>query len=408
MIRLKFAQGCPLAPPIVSKCRSREPKAISVWLELFCSFTIRRTNLACPTFRPDPMEECPKLMQYCAVLDNMEAIIESGQPLNAEASCRMAREALKGAAPLAVGEVTLVLRSLKNTRFSEKERASLAQLAQSLQGACDQPDRVSVGRVARGPGKLNAAKQVVRQQNIDMFPLYLDRRTWVVISDPESTWPEMENALIERLRTIGLINPSETARRAIWSTILLARTPSSRAPVLCPREALRRQAQIKEACEALCAGYTQPVVFTTFPASMRDMESNHPDYYAKIWPEGLENPHISIEEYLNVVQRLPCRETHRSVAMTGGGGSQRGVLAGLRFGRECSPGCAWGRRWFHWVGQVCFVITLSQSCLLGEHTCDLSLEWCLGSCTCVLYDNAHFFRVTVRGTCCFFEALLFL
>lgn len=91
-----------------------------------------------------------------------------------------------------------------------------------------------------GPDKAAAANRLPRDlalpehkrhfpmQSCLGFPLYLTRCEWAVLLDGEATQAQVMRSLLTRCRELGICNVTEPTARAIWCSILLARTPKGR------------------------------------------------------------------------------------------------------------------------------------------------------------------------------------
>jgi hypothetical protein len=117
---------------------------------------------------------------------------------------------------LTLVEATGAINAIRVSMFDQAQRRRLVQEA----------NRRVIDE--NGRGFAVAAGDAVPQQTCVDWPAYLTESCWQTLLDPRATWPELMRVVCERSRDIGLVNCCERTGRAIWATILLARTPPGR------------------------------------------------------------------------------------------------------------------------------------------------------------------------------------
>lgn len=149
-----------------------------------------------------------------------------GAPIDPHDAHRMIEDSLRTSAWFTVQESSAAIAVIRELDTDHKMELIVTCQRMIRRGAAG-PDRAAANRLPHDL-RLPEPKRHFPMQSCLAFPLYLTRCEWAVLLDAEATQPQVMRSLLTRCRELGICNVTEPTARAIWCSILLARTPKGR------------------------------------------------------------------------------------------------------------------------------------------------------------------------------------
>ena len=155
------------------------------------------------------------------------------------------------------------------------------------------------------------------QENL-WWQKYLTADLYKIFQDPTVPWPDVLQAIGERMAQIGLLWPSEPTCLHIWTVFMCARVPAGNGQLEDGMLAIERRQQIAQEAQHQRTRFIEATggAVIQYPNNIQAFAQQYPQSYEVAFPKGAEQEFtcpLDDRFIARVKQYLPCRFSHSSM-----------------------------------------------------------------------------------------------